>query len=275
MSKVVHVAPHAVSTCRNCGRAVREEYCSYCGQSIEDGHERTLGHFFHELTHEVIHLDGKIVRTVVALVFQPGRLTEEYWAGRVVAWVRPIRLFLVAAALHLFFATGIGPGNFQVLAELDLNGGKHLSVSDDVGRRAGQNGRKALPPDEQREVLQEFSHIYNAVRYTSPVLFCGGKLDRLRRRQRYFVNHLIAALHFYSFWYVLAIVTGELARISPWFRLLGVMTAVYLGLTLHRLYRQSWWVTLLKTLLLAWILVVIELLIGLGGTIVTAIRLGY
>ena len=255
------------SPCPNCGEARAGNYCSHCGQAA-DAHEPAIGHFFHEVTHEFLHVDGKIFRTIKALLFEPGRLTGEYWAGQIVSRVRPVRLFLVAAA-------GIGPVNFQVLAEREPNGKKHVAVSDDVTRRAGQNGRKPLSPEEQHEVLEQFSHTYNEVRYTSPVLFAAACWLIYRRRQRYFVNHLVGALHFYSFWYLLAIVTGELARIQPASRILNVLTALYLGLALRRLFHQSWIVTVMKAILLSGILVFVELSIALAAAILTTKKLGF
>ncbi|MBV8844783.1 MAG: DUF3667 domain-containing protein [Bryobacterales bacterium] len=44
--------------------------------------------FFHDLTHEFPHVDGKIFHTLKALMFAPGLLTADYWSGRIASWVR-------------------------------------------------------------------------------------------------------------------------------------------------------------------------------------------
>lgn len=43
--------------------------------------------------------------------------------------------------------------------------------------------------------------------------------------QRYFVNHLVGGLHFYSFWYVLAMVAGMLGRWQEDFNAGGILAA--------------------------------------------------
>src|SRR5689334_3058387 len=108
--------------CANCGRPLQGEYCSHCGQPAHEGHAPTLRHFFHDVTHEFLHFDGKIVRSLKALLTAPGLLTAEYWSGHIVSWVRPIRLFLVVVAAHLISSPGIGPLNYRVVAYRDARG---------------------------------------------------------------------------------------------------------------------------------------------------------
>ncbi len=88
------------SACLNCGTALVGSHCHACGQR---GHQhRTLGAFFHDLLHGVLHFEGKIWRTVPLLAWNPGRLTREYIDGRRASYVSPIALFLFV--IFLFFA---------------------------------------------------------------------------------------------------------------------------------------------------------------------------
>jgi hypothetical protein len=98
-----------------------------CGQPELDGHPPTLGHIVHDMAHEFLHIDGKIFRTLGTLLFQPGRLTEEYWAGHVISWVRPIRVFLVIVFLHVLLSPGQGPLNHRII--LDQTSGEGLRVN--------------------------------------------------------------------------------------------------------------------------------------------------
>jgi hypothetical protein len=117
-----------VAQCANCEAALTGEFCSRCGQASAAGHANTVPHFLHDLLHESLHIDGKIFRTLKALFLEPGRLTKEYWDGKIVAWVSPIRLFIVAAALHLLLATGTGPLNLQFEAHRRA-GDRKISLS--------------------------------------------------------------------------------------------------------------------------------------------------
>ncbi|MFN7915609.1 MAG: DUF3667 domain-containing protein [Vicinamibacterales bacterium] len=208
--------------------------------------------------HEVAHVDGKILRTAKALLVAPGHLTREYWQGHVASWIRPIRVFLVAAAIHLFFATGIGPINFHVLVERAPNGDRHIMVSSGTNASLHRDGFVAEDAHEQEALLETFAHAYNAVRYLSPLFFACACWVLYRRQQPYPVSHLILALHFYSFWYLLATVAGLLARWQPVLQFLVVGSSLYLALSLRRIFAQAWWLTVAKTVVLTVLLMAIE-----------------
>jgi hypothetical protein len=83
--------------CLNCGAALTGTYCHQCGQQ---GHvHRTLGAFFHDLLHGVLHFEGKIWRTLPLLAWKPGELTRRYVHGERARFVSPIALFLFSVFL--------------------------------------------------------------------------------------------------------------------------------------------------------------------------------
>ena len=140
---------HGCSMRNPCGAALTGEYCAACGQAEHDGHPPTIAHFAHDLTHEFIHVDGKIFNTLKALFFQPGRLTQEYWAGHIVSWVRPICIFLIIAGLHLLLSSGVGPLNFRVQLERSPDG-KTLSVNINNGTRLRPQPAGYTPVEERK-----------------------------------------------------------------------------------------------------------------------------
>jgi hypothetical protein len=251
--------------CANCGTALHGAYCSQCGQSADEGHAPTLGHFFHEVTHEFIHVDGKIGRSAKALLTSPGLLTKEYWSGHIVDWVRPIRLFLIVAAIHLLVSPGIGPFNLQLILYRNANGQLHLSASPTPQADMKRNSREVLPEKERVEALEQFEKAYHSIRYFSPIMYAFASWILYRRRQPYFVNHLVGGLHFYAFWYALAIVVGLLSRLQENFAFLGILSAIYLYLSLKRLFGERWLVTAFKTALMYGYLFFIELFLALIG----------
>lgn len=235
--------------CRNCGHVLDGPFCSKCGQAEHDGHPPTLGHFFHDLVHEFLHVDGTIFRTLKALFVQPGKLTEEYWAGRVVSWVRPIRLFLIIAAIHLLLSTGVGPTNLKLQVERDAKG-KLSFWGYQNDKQLAQHKGTFVPESERREIAERLSHIYASVRYGAVLVLAFGSWLLYRRQQPYFVSHLIAGLHFYSFWYVLAIVESFFNRWNSNFSGLTFLSVIYLFLALRRLFPEHWAWRLVKTIVL-------------------------
>ncbi|HYJ51864.1 MAG TPA: DUF3667 domain-containing protein, partial [Allosphingosinicella sp.] len=90
-------AHDAEGNCLNCGAALVGPHCHQCGQP---GHvHRTLGAFFHDLLHGVLHFEGKIWRTLPLLAWKPGELTRRYIAGERARFVSPIALFLFSVFL--------------------------------------------------------------------------------------------------------------------------------------------------------------------------------
>lgn len=253
----------AAPECLNCGQPLTGAYCAACGQSSHEGREPSLGHFLHDLVHEFLHVDGKLFQTLWALLLKPGLLTDEYWRGRMGSWIRPIRLFLVAVAIHWLASTGVGPLNLQVLLEREPSGEFSVSITSEPSKMAGKNGRVPATAAEHDEFLEKFKHRYAQIRYSSVLLFAAASWLIYRRRQRYYVNHLIGALHFYALWYLVAIGGNELMRFDA--RLGGVamlVSGLYLCLALRRLYAESWVRTGLKALLLMGALGLIELSLG-------------
>jgi hypothetical protein len=248
-----------VQVCRNCGSVLTGPYCAQCGQAEEEGHPPSVKDFVHEALEEFIHFDGKILRSVRALLLEPGRLTREYWDGHVVGWLRPLRIFLIAVAVHLFLASGIGPLDLHVLAERTPTGQIQVFVAPDNSAQVGKNGMRPLPEEVQRELAEQFGHTYSLIRYVSVLGFARVSWLLYRRRNSHFTHHLIAGLHFYSFWYLLSAVTERLTLWNDNFRYLGFASALYLGLSVRRIYHEPRLTAIWKTTVLFTAMLAIEL----------------
>ena len=88
--------------CYNCGATLAGNFCAACGQKGQPL-DPDLGDLLHDLSHELLHFDGKIVRSIWTLLMKPGVLTRDYVAGRRVRWVSPIRLYLVFSVAYFGF----------------------------------------------------------------------------------------------------------------------------------------------------------------------------
>ncbi|HEV2747252.1 MAG TPA: DUF3667 domain-containing protein [Allosphingosinicella sp.] len=99
------------TACLNCGAALVGKYCHQCGQAARV--RRTLRAFAHDVAHSVLHLDGKIWRTLPLLAWRPGELTRRYIDGERARFVSPMALFLFSVFMMfaVFSALG-GPFSF-------------------------------------------------------------------------------------------------------------------------------------------------------------------
>ena len=78
---------------------------------------RPLGNLFGDVLDSVFDLDTRVFRTLPPLFAKPGFLTTEYFAGRQVRYVTPVRLFFFLAIITFFLAklaTDLGPDVVQV-----------------------------------------------------------------------------------------------------------------------------------------------------------------
>ena len=97
---------HEPGNCLNCGAALAGPYSHECGQQAHV--HRTLGAFWHDLAHGVLHFEGKIWRTLPLLAWRPGELTRRYIDGQRARFVSPMALFLFSVFLMFAVFSWVG-----------------------------------------------------------------------------------------------------------------------------------------------------------------------
>lgn len=107
--------------CTNCGGDLPLHHCPACGQKRFTPHHLGLGHLFHHLFHELVHLDGKIWSTLRTLFTRPGQLSLDYLEGRHQLRVNPFRLFLVGMGFFLFLGRTSGGFDFREILKITPN----------------------------------------------------------------------------------------------------------------------------------------------------------
>lgn len=102
--------------CPNCREPLLGEFCYACGQP-KKGFIRHLSGIVGDFLDTVFNIDSRTLRTVFPLFFRPGFLSIEYFEGRRVRYVTPLRLY--------FF--------FSVLAFLAVSWVAHVDKSQSDG----------------------------------------------------------------------------------------------------------------------------------------------
>jgi hypothetical protein len=93
-------------TCLNCGVELVGPHCHQCGQAAHV--HRTVTAWWHDLAHGVLHLDGKVWRTLPLLAWRPGELTRRYVDGERAKFVSPLALFLFSVFLMFAVFSAVG-----------------------------------------------------------------------------------------------------------------------------------------------------------------------
>ncbi len=288
------------AACRNCGRPAGPEYCGHCGQEVEPRRGPLLS-LLRELLDEWLSLDGRLVRTL-GLLPRPGRLTERYLAGKRAAYVRPLRLYLIASvvlfsSLLSLRAPDAAEVNLYIAGHLvtpapPVQGRMNLTLFEPdsainqwVARQTVQDMEelRRLPPQELLDTL--FAGLRRvlpgAFILFVPFLALGLKVLYLRKGIL-FVDHLIFALHFQSALFLGLSATWVLCRLLGFALVPSMLTYVAAGLlmmvvflpwALHRVYRQRWWWTAVKSVLLIFIYGQVLKLVGGAAMLVVTTRL--
>jgi hypothetical protein len=100
-------SPSAATTdygaCGNCGTPLLGPHCYACGQPVK-GLVRHFTSIIGDFLDSVFNFDARTPRTLWPLFVRPGFLTREYFEGRRVRYVSPVRLFFFLAIVTFFFA---------------------------------------------------------------------------------------------------------------------------------------------------------------------------
>jgi hypothetical protein len=89
--------------CANCGTPLLGPHCYRCGQPV-DGLVRHFGSIMGDFLDTVLNIDARVFRTLWPLLAKPGYLSLEYFAGRRVRYVSPVRLFVFLSIVTFFVA---------------------------------------------------------------------------------------------------------------------------------------------------------------------------
>ncbi len=234
--------------CPSCGTDLAGSFCHHCGEKKFHQHDLAVKHFLLHVLDEFTHLDSKVFATVRYLFLKPGFLTAEFIAGRRSRYMKPLSLFLASVAL-LLLADSIHPlslYNMQRLMKLDRKGSMDAAWQKLAAK-------KHQPKELIVEKVQERIHgVVTAVQFFN-VLGMAVVLW-LMYRKRYFVEHLVMALHYLAFvelcvvlsWPVQSMI-GETGWPAQIFSLLIIaLNVFYLFLAFRRVYGQKIGITLTK-----------------------------
>lgn len=115
------------ASCANCGAKLAGPHCHVCGQVADDLH-RPFWTLIKEAVDGLFSVDGRLLRTMPALLFRPGRITKSYLDGARARYVAPFRLYLVSAVLFLL-AVSFVAGDWT---EFDPNEGPDVTTLEDL-----------------------------------------------------------------------------------------------------------------------------------------------
>ncbi len=131
---------NTVHECKNCSTEIEGQFCHFCGQRYHD-HKESFGELAYEFVSDFLHFDSRFFKTVLPLIFQPGKLTKCYNEGKQRSQFHPIRLYLFSSFIYffLFFAfTNVE----DKLGNEGTVGNKHALITDSVKNQINEDSLK-------------------------------------------------------------------------------------------------------------------------------------
>jgi hypothetical protein len=116
--------------CENCGAVLLGDHCYSCGQPTK-GLIRQFSAIIGDFADTVLNIDSRIIHTVGPLLFKPGFLSLEYFAGRRVRYVSPVRLLVFIAVVTFLVAQWLTPDFGDNTIQFDSDS-SHFENADSV-----------------------------------------------------------------------------------------------------------------------------------------------
>ena len=246
------------SCCKNCGAPLKGSYCHLCGEKRLTIQDRSVSHWFKDTLSQVTQLDGKVIRTIISMMANPARLSNNYQEGIRKPYLKMANLFLIANLLYFLIP---GLQTFKTPLRIQANEQVYsVLVERIVDRYMSVTGESF----ETLEVVydQKTTEVSKLLLILL-VLLLGLSIYGVFFRQMYLSDAFNVALQFWSAYIIMFILPSSLLILihsrlfsfgaisqvvfSEWFLSGGTLlfSAVYLWKTLST-FSRKWWHHLLR-----------------------------
>lgn len=253
-NQLSNIAERKEKNCLNCNATVHGRYCHVCGQENTEPREK-FGHMLTHFVFDLFHFDGKFFRTMKYLLVKPGFMAQEHLRGRRMDYLHPIRLYIFTSAFFFLFFFMVSPGKVDVnigkklsdtasIAQSDSESAEILKLDENFSSvkeydsiqqrlpREKQDGYIVRKLQQQNLILKDkypsrkemmnkvfdvFTHQFPKMLFVSLPLFSFLLfLLYARKKNYYYVDHVVFTLHFYSTVFILIFLAICLNMLLDW-----------------------------------------------------------
>lgn len=118
------------TTCLNCDHPldISDQYCPNCGQ-LNSTKKLSFDDFFNEFFAGIFAYDSRLRKTLVTLIFYPGKISRDYIQGKRVRYANPFKFYL-SASIVFFIAWNFSNDLGDLKLKADSNSRKIEELSD-------------------------------------------------------------------------------------------------------------------------------------------------
>jgi hypothetical protein len=146
-SEITAVEIRTPEPCLNCDAALTGQYCGNCGQRARS-RLISLWELVRDAFGDIFELDSRIWRTLLPLLFQPGKLTKDYLEGRRARFMPPFRTYLVLSVLFFLVLFFDPRSEFGLLFE---------PTTQDEEQVQTEEGKKTEASEIRKEIMDELA----------------------------------------------------------------------------------------------------------------------
>jgi len=265
--KTAALAEDSTANCPSCGQSSTGRFCPACGEEKRRNKNYSLVGHLGEAFKVVTNIESGFLRSFRALITKPGLLTAEYFAGRRKLYLKPLQLFLFCNIIFFFVQSYT---RFNTLSTPLYVHTHQLPYSGYVREKVNRviTARGTTFKDYQVRFDATIENQSKTMVVLMIPMFALLLQVFYWRAGRYFVEHLVFSIHFYSFFLLLlsadllfvTTIAGLARRVTTHLAIFEydflstalLLTAclIYLLLALRRGYKQGWVTTVVKCLVL-------------------------
>ncbi|MEM9050515.1 MAG: DUF3667 domain-containing protein [Bacteroidota bacterium] len=298
----------SIPRCLNCGNELKptDLFCSHCGQRTR-GAKVPLRDFVGDFFKDYFTVDSKFFMSIFLIFIKPGALTKRFNDGKRKAFIAPLRMYLFTSFIYFFLLSLTFKYNSDFSDTHNLNEQKaHVldsllalerdtlvisGLSSDIDSLAYEDEDQMIFLEDVEEDPYNLSEhvqrandnpeifIQSALRVGSITLFFLVPVFALilwlfhYRRVRFYVQHLVHALHLHTFVFALfSIALGLNFWLDSDLELLitPLIILVYTALSLRIVYSQKIFPSIVKTISIGFIYFFL-IILALVPTIIAAV----
>lgn len=291
-----------MAKCKNCSTELQGQYCYQCGQDTGSPIRNVFG-IVGEYLGETGNFDGRFWRTMIPLFIRPGFLSNEYVVDRRAPYVPPLRLYIFISIFafvvfnafvdRLNFEVNVNASTEEIRTQLEQQGVSDEDIVQQVEDISEQqealqtlpeqinnlnlrflkevdqqafDARMASYAENPKLLVHKFLSVAPQLMFIALPIFAAVFKLMYWRSHRYFMEHLVLALHTHAIILLLLSVLivftmmqtsmeeswGEGIWLYPldWLiSLIWIWMPVYILIAQKRFYRQGWLKTIVKFLM--------------------------
>jgi hypothetical protein len=216
--------------------------CPHCGKPVSTPKLRPLTETVGDTLEDLFEWDGKVTRTLRALLAHPGRLTTAYVEGRRTEYSRPFKMYLLFSAIYVFIFSIFVPETMFEEASRGLM----------LGAGNSQLGRQLDVDRIAESMASAFNSLIPILMFLSVPATALVQWILYRRTHHFYEEHLVFTIHVVCFSFLFYTATLWVLVNHPLIGLPGslLFTYAYIYLALRNHFRQGRGVTFLKLMVL-------------------------